>query len=198
MKNFFSQKCRKPNGTTQLSFQPQQPSLQPQQPSLQPQQPTLQPQVVDFKKMPAIISAGAVKKIDMFPNGTGGLGDVWTCSWREESCMCKVAVKSVRIPHTNDEKLVEKIGKRIRRETHVWIDLDHDNILKFLGIVEGFGPLPALVAPWMENGSLDRYLKPHIDQVEALRMLKQIAAGLKYRMNNYSTSGSNHSFLLSY
>ncbi|OAX33316.1 kinase-like protein [Rhizopogon vinicolor AM-OR11-026] len=168
MRNFFSQKSRRPNGTAQ--------------PSLQPQQPTLQPQVVNFKKMPAIISAGAVEKIEKFPNGTGGLGDVWMCTWREESWMCKVAVKSVRIPHTNDKELVEKIGKRIRRETHVWIDLDHDNILKFLGIVEGFGPLPALVAPWMENGSLDSYLKPHTDlsKVETLGMLRQIAAGLKY------------------
>ncbi|OJA14538.1 hypothetical protein AZE42_11077 [Rhizopogon vesiculosus] len=84
----------------------------------------------------------------------------------------KVAVKSVRIPQSGDKELVEKTGKRIRRETHVWIDLDHDNILKFLGIVEDFGLLPALVSPWMENGSLDDYLKQHTDlsEVEALRM----------------------------
>jgi len=38
------------------------------------------------------------------------------------------------------------------------MQLEHDNILKFYGIVEGFGLLPALVSPWMENGSLDNYL----------------------------------------
>ncbi|OAX31979.1 kinase-like protein [Rhizopogon vinicolor AM-OR11-026] len=159
-------------------------------------QPSHQPQVVNFKKKPTIIliPAKAVKKIGKFPIGTGGLGDVWMCSWRPQakkswmcfwprkSSKCKVAVKSVRIYQSHDKELVEKIGKRIHREAHVWIDLDHDNILKFLGIVEGFGLLPALVTAWMENGSLDSYLRQHTDlsKVETLRMLRQIAAGLKY------------------
>ncbi|KAG1799057.1 kinase-like domain-containing protein, partial [Suillus variegatus] len=69
----------------------------------------------------------------------------------------------------------------IRREAYVWITLEHDNILTFNGVVDGFGPLPALVSPWMENGSLDYYLKrgrvpSKADKVREWAM----AAGLKY------------------
>ncbi|OJA09986.1 hypothetical protein AZE42_03829 [Rhizopogon vesiculosus] len=140
-------------------------------------QPSHQPQVVDFKKKPTIIPARAIKKFHKFPDGTGGHGDVWMCSWRlttplrEKTWKCKVAVKSIRIPQSDDIELVERFGKIIGHNVHVWIDLDHDNILKFLGIVEGFGALPALVSPWMENGSLDSYLRRHtVSEVEALRM----------------------------
>ena len=89
--------------------------------------------------------------------------------------------------------------QRIRREAYVWITLKHDNILTFYGIIDDFGLLPALVSPWMENGSLDSYLKQrHVpSKVEKLRMvgtvvsskirqalirlqLRQMAAGLEY------------------
>jgi serine/threonine protein kinase len=67
--------------------------------------------------------------------------------------------------------------QRIRREAYVWINLKHANILKLHGIVEGFGPLPALVSPWMENGSLDSYLKQHTtpSKVEALKMVSTVS-----------------------
>lgn len=72
--------------------------------------------------------------------------------------------------------------QRIRREAYVWIDLKHVNILEFHGIVEGFGLLPALVAPWIENGSLDSYLKQpeHCDavlgKVETLHIVRVVLA----------------------
>ncbi|OJA12291.1 hypothetical protein AZE42_09948 [Rhizopogon vesiculosus] len=115
---------------------------------------TAQPtRVVNFKKDPTIILAKEVEKISKYPSGAGGLGDVWMCSWRQKSWVYfesqkswkrTAAVKSIRIPQADD---IEKIGKRIRREAHVWIDLDHDSILKFLGIIEDFGLLPALIFP---------------------------------------------------
>ncbi|OAX32210.1 kinase-like protein [Rhizopogon vinicolor AM-OR11-026] len=140
MRNPISQKSLKPNGTAQ---------------------PSHQPQVVNFKKKPTIIPRKAIEKNGEFSNRNGGLADVWMCFWRQKSSWhqksrkCKVAVKSIRILQADDKELVEKIGKRIRREAYVWTNFNHGNILKFLGIVEGFGPLPALVSPWMENGSLD-------------------------------------------
>ncbi|KAG2041334.1 kinase-like domain-containing protein [Suillus americanus] len=106
------------------------------------------------------------------------------CSWSRKFKVgrSKVAVKSIRIPQANDIELVTKTSKRIRREAYVWITLVHENILTFIGVVDGFGPLPALVSPWMENGSLDDYLKQGRvpSQADNLRMLRQIAAGLKY------------------
>lgn len=56
--------------------------------------------------------------------------------------------------------------------------LKHENILQFHGIVEGFGLLPALVSPWMENGSLDQYLKKwaNISSAEALGMVRTVSS----------------------
>ncbi|KAG2134521.1 kinase-like domain-containing protein [Suillus clintonianus] len=139
---------------------------------------------VNFKIKPRNIPATEIKKLQDFASGTGGLGDVWMCSWSPQSQAgtSKVAVKAVRVPQANDIKLVATTSKRIRREAYVWITLEHDNILTFSGVVDGFGPLPSLVSPWMENGSLDSYLKRgHVlSKTEKLRMLRQMAAGLKY------------------
>ncbi|KAG2046357.1 kinase-like protein [Suillus hirtellus] len=93
-----------------------------------------------------------------------------------------IQLERPRVPQADDKEVVNRTSKRIHREVHVWIDLEHDHILTFNGIVDGLGPLPALVSPWMENGSLNNYLKqrPDLDKAEKLRMLRQIAAGLKY------------------
>ncbi|OJA20095.1 hypothetical protein AZE42_07712, partial [Rhizopogon vesiculosus] len=71
----------------------------------------------------------------------------------------------------------------IRREAYVWITLSHDNILSFEGITDDFGQLPALVSLWMENGSLDVYLKnvfPSLSNLRKLELVQQVAAGLSY------------------
>lgn len=93
-----------------------------------------------------------------------------------------VAVKSVRIPTGADRELIRKTGNRIRREAYVWIQLSHDNILPLEGITEGFGPLPAFVAPWMENGTLNDYLRREIglSRERMLTMVREVAAGLQY------------------
>jgi hypothetical protein len=44
----------------------------------------------------------------------------------------------------------------------VWRQLRHTNILPFIGLNKDIfpeDPLPALVSPWMENGSLRDYIK---------------------------------------
>ncbi|KAG1803248.1 kinase-like domain-containing protein [Suillus subaureus] len=75
--------------------------------------------------------------------------------------------------------------QRIRRETYVWIQLEHDHILPLEGVTvaEEFGPLPALVSPWMEEGSLDDYLKrgfPGLSEYGKRGLIWQVAAGISY------------------
>ncbi|KAG1868007.1 kinase-like domain-containing protein, partial [Suillus tomentosus] len=71
---------------------------------------------------------------------------------------------------------------RIRREIYIWSQLSHDSILPFEGVTEGFGPLPALVTPWMENGSLNDYLRREVNlsREKRLTMVREVAAGLQY------------------
>ncbi|KAG1794306.1 kinase-like domain-containing protein [Suillus subaureus] len=95
-----------------------------------------------------------------------------------------VAVKAIRAPSQTDANL-SPIVKKFRREVHVWIQLEHDHILPLEGvtIAEEFGPLPALVSPWMEEGSLDDYLKREFSRLSDARkreLIWQITAGISY------------------
>jgi hypothetical protein len=62
----------------------------------------------------------------------------------------------------------------IRREAYVWIQLSHDHILSLEGITDNFGPLPALVPTWVENGSLDNYLMRENFQLSDSRKLELV------------------------
>lgn len=93
------------------------------------------------------------------PRNTGR-SKVWRCimtspKQSENSC---VAVKSI-IFRNPTPKEVEKAKQIILDQASIWIGLDHSSILRLEGVIsDGFGLLPALVSPWMENGSLDDYL----------------------------------------
>lgn len=49
--------------------------------------------------------------------------------------------------------------QRLRRELCVWQRLSHKNILVLYGITSNFGHCPGFVCPWLENGSISKYLK---------------------------------------
>ncbi|KAG1730480.1 kinase-like domain-containing protein [Suillus lakei] len=146
----------------------------------------LPPKLVNFKIEPSPIPATDIERTGKFPNFSGGLGDIWQCSMSTQSGTQRlVAVKSIRVLCVTDAKILQNIGKRIRREAYVWIQLEHDHILPFEGVTvaEEFGPLPALVSPWMEEGSLDDYLKREFSKLLGPRkreLTQQVAGGLSY------------------
>ncbi|KAF9238963.1 kinase-like domain-containing protein, partial [Melanogaster broomeanus] len=49
--------------------------------------------------------------------------------------------------------------QRLRREIKVWLNLNHVNIVPLFGTTMGFGRLPAMVCPWLDNGQLSSYLE---------------------------------------
>lgn len=149
----------------------------------------LSPEPVKFKIKPISIPATSIVRSGKFPNCTGGLGDIWKCSMTTRSgTRCLVAVKSIRVLSVQDAKILEAIGKRVRREAYVWIQLEHDHILPLEGVTvaEEFGPLPALVSPWMEEGSLDDYLKREFSRLsdpQKQDLIRQVTAGISYLHN---------------
>ena len=60
--------------------------------------------------------------------------------------------------------------QRLKRETWVWNQLDHPNVLPFLGISKDAGEegsAPALITPFCANGDVLDYLKqtPNADRL---------------------------------
>ena len=60
--------------------------------------------------------------------------------------------------------------QRLERETRVWNQLDHPNVLPFLGISKDAGEegsAPALITPFCANGDVLDYLKqtPNADRL---------------------------------
>ncbi|KIJ09989.1 hypothetical protein PAXINDRAFT_86694, partial [Paxillus involutus ATCC 200175] len=86
---------------------------------------------------------------------------------------------------------------RVRREMRIWMNLDHINILPFLGTTMGFGRFLAMVSPWLENGTLTSYLERRGDSLTTMQRLALvgIAATLLLMRSQFvvhgDLSGSN-------
>ncbi|KAG2108153.1 kinase-like domain-containing protein [Suillus discolor] len=146
----------------------------------------LRPESVQFKIEPELIPGENITRDSSCPTCRGGLGDIWKCSMTTPSGTQRdVAVKSIRVPGLTDATILKAIGKKIRREAYVWMQLEHDHILPLEGVTfaEEFGLLPALVSPWMEEGSLDDYLKHKFSELsdsEKQELVWQVTAGISY------------------
>ncbi|KAG2142804.1 kinase-like domain-containing protein [Suillus bovinus] len=69
------------------------------------------------------------------------------------------------------------------REFRICTNLDHPNILRIYGYTHGFGPFPAIVSLWAENGNLTVYLERQgatLTLVRRFQLLTDIIAGLRY------------------
>ncbi|KAF9446320.1 kinase-like protein [Macrolepiota fuliginosa MF-IS2] len=113
---------------------------------------------------------------------SGGYADIIIGRLKNaDNTTTKVAIKILRV--NNDPELIEKITERLRRETVVWVGLDHPNILKFLGLAfdyDRFG-CPALISPYCDEGTIDDHLKKTPININTrLSIMKGVANGLQY------------------
>ncbi|KAJ7598118.1 hypothetical protein C8J56DRAFT_1020152 [Mycena floridula] len=124
---------------------------------------------------------------DVFREGThavagGGFADVYE-GILDGSPVC---LKVLRF-FTRSSGMREKLLKNCCREALVWKQLDHPNVLPFLGVsVELFAPSFCLVSPWMSNGNLMEYLEAH-PEFNRLNAISEIAAAMQY-LHEYSPS----------
>ncbi|KAG2129610.1 kinase-like domain-containing protein [Suillus clintonianus] len=115
------------------------------------------------------------------PTTSGGVTDVWKCTWFNDTGSTKVAVKTFRLENTNQGELA-KTHKRWSQQIHAWAKLEHENIIPLYGIVMDFGPTVSIVHPWKENGTLSTYLscKPALTVQDKFKLLENIVSGLHY------------------
>ncbi|KAF9441524.1 kinase-like protein, partial [Macrolepiota fuliginosa MF-IS2] len=80
--------------------------------------------------------------------------------------------------------------KHLNREARAWKDLEHTNILEFLGFCwkSGRFGLPSFVSPYCENGTVGQYIiaNPTADR---LFIIKGVAQGLKYLHDRHMIHG---------
>ncbi|KIJ10389.1 hypothetical protein PAXINDRAFT_172144, partial [Paxillus involutus ATCC 200175] len=94
-----------------------------------------------------------------------------------------VAVKAMKTYLRDDGNDHDKKNMRLCREYQMWVNLKHFNILPLFGTTMNLGQFPAMVCPWLENGSLTSYLeRPDgtLMIMERLALLGDAAAGLQY------------------
>ncbi|KIJ07683.1 hypothetical protein PAXINDRAFT_90024, partial [Paxillus involutus ATCC 200175] len=81
---------------------------------------------------------------------------------------------------------------RLRRELKTWVNLKHVNILPLFGTTMGFGRFPAMVCPWLENGTLTSYLEHRHDTLRPLERLALVGSCLHSQsIVHGDLSGSN-------
>ncbi|KAF9229867.1 hypothetical protein BU15DRAFT_69681, partial [Melanogaster broomeanus] len=100
-----------------------------------------------------------VKRTNHFATWSGSWGDIWQCELAVGGTSQMVAVKVAKPNATQeDADTLDAQYKKLRRELKVWAGLQHISVVPLLGVVSGFGLLPAMVSPWFKNGSLSGHL----------------------------------------
>ncbi|KAJ8090389.1 hypothetical protein AAF712_006676 [Marasmius tenuissimus] len=124
---------------------------------------------------------GQVTKDARYAEAGGGFADVWKATWDKGDHQVKVAVKALRSRGTPEQE--DKMRKRLERELKVWKKLDHPNLAELCGTVSDFGPYESMVCPWLENGTVTRYLErcgDILSMTDRLQLLCEVAEGLDY------------------
>jgi serine/threonine protein kinase len=114
---------------------------------------------------------------------SGGFRDIWKCTLLKANGNVDVAVKTIRAFETDNEESIQKNARGVRHELKVWGRLKHHSILLLWGVVNDFGPYPAMICPWADNGALTGFLERQQDKLSSLdkfSLLNDIALGLQY------------------
>ncbi|KZT27470.1 kinase-like protein [Neolentinus lepideus HHB14362 ss-1] len=124
---------------------------------------------------PALLLQAKVELVDRDPIAWGGFADVYLGILKGRH----VAVKRLRAHQLAATDAIH-LRKALLREAIIWHQLQHDNILPFLGIdCDSITSMFCMVSPWMKNGTIINFLhRKGAENVDIL--LLEIARGLRY------------------
>ncbi|KAJ8079774.1 hypothetical protein PM082_016596 [Marasmius tenuissimus] len=127
---------------------------------------------------PTLFLRNIEKEQSSWPLRGGGFADIW--KGRSTSGGTPLCLKVLRMFAESVEVRRKKTVLEFCREALVWRQLDHPNVLPFLGVnTDLFAPGFCLVLPWMENGDILKYMKQHPTH-DLPKSLREIAAGIAY------------------
>jgi len=126
-----------------------------------------------------------IRRLGIFYIKNGEFSDLWLGEWvvetKKEQFGAKVAIKQLRGAPAHNHELREETIKKLNKRGLEWIKLNHDNILKFHGILYDTGHLPAIVSSYCDNGNVLEYMsetQPGMSGI--LLIILGIACGLQY------------------
>ncbi|KAF9072307.1 kinase-like domain-containing protein [Rhodocollybia butyracea] len=124
---------------------------------------------------PSMILDGLVCESKRAVKG-GGFSDVYIGRWYDR----RVCMKVLRYFQEGSER--ETLLKALSKEVLLWRQLNHPNILPFLGVnTEMFAPTFCIISPWLFNGDIISYTQKHpLDLDMKLKHAAQVAEGLVY------------------
>ncbi|KAG1865397.1 kinase-like domain-containing protein [Suillus subluteus] len=141
------------------------------------------------------------------PTVSGGFADI-------RKCMLKRDGKTTQLSNRFDPKVMSQLRNCARfgipsscfepthgalrqgylRELKIWARLMQENIVPLLGVARNLYSVSgcdALVCPWMENGTLAKYLSGHptMELRQKLKLLCDVATGLRYLHSQHVVHG---------
>ncbi|KAL0057121.1 hypothetical protein AAF712_016252 [Marasmius tenuissimus] len=127
---------------------------------------------------PKCLTIQDVEVLGHHPVGGGAFGDVWK-GRKGESIVCLKVLRAFTAAE------VEQALKDYMQEAIVWRQLDHPNLLPFLGIYymddeDDDLRRVCLVSPWMERGNLVNFMKKNPELVNTKSLAFDVACGLSY------------------
>ncbi|KAK1227626.1 Rho guanine nucleotide exchange factor [Marasmius sp. AFHP31] len=124
---------------------------------------------------PKCLTIRNVEKIGNDPVAGGAFGDVW----KGKMGGSLVCIKVLRVFLAAD---IDQVLKDYMQEAIVWRQLDHPNLLPFLGIyyMDDSMKRLCLVSPWMERGNLVQFMKDSPELVVPESLAFDVACGLSH------------------
>ncbi|TDL20571.1 kinase-like protein [Rickenella mellea] len=126
---------------------------------------------------PEYLFVAKAKRAGKNPYSGGGFADVWRGKLKGKP----IAMKVLRMYQCGKDQL-EIVHQKFCEEALLWQQLEHENILPFLGVCKDeFAPMLAMISPWMDNGTLVTYLQEYdLDAPQRQRMVRGVVAGLHF------------------
>ncbi|KAJ7233323.1 kinase-like domain-containing protein [Mycena rebaudengoi] len=125
-------------------------------------------------KLPSSLFITGVTERDQEPTFGGGFGDIYRASYAGKT----VALKHMRTFQRGAD--LRRLRSQFCREALVWQSLRHPHILPLTGIDRESFPMSfCMVSPWMEHGTVLKYLEDH-GRRNVDKLLSEIALGLQY------------------
>ncbi|KAF7374755.1 Kinase-like protein [Mycena sanguinolenta] len=125
-------------------------------------------------ELPSSLFISGITRRDEHATFGGGFGDIYQASYGGKT----VALKLLRVFQADEQQ--RQIRLKFCREALVWQHLRHPFILPLIGIDrETFPSSLCMVSPWMEHGTVLKYLNEY-GRANVDKLLHEIAQALQY------------------